>query len=266
MAATEGTPATPSDMPKCVTEERYFGPPCPPTPTGGEPCALTISADMGVWTHEQALNLTWYHNSKNCSAEAFRLAASSWEAACAVKFVQVTDPSKALFDVIDATPQEEKAMPTTIAFAFFPRQAPPHHVVCFAKMLNEGTRNIAIAVVRHELGHVLGWRHEHMWDQTPESHSLYFPDSNGNWIRELPDSNCHQLTEYDRQSIMNYLKIWEDQKARIVTDLSENDKLGSRMMYPKSEPVSLPIMPIQPTTSEPDPIIVPFDSAPHSKS
>ncbi|KAH3761009.1 hypothetical protein Pelo_7170 [Pelomyxa schiedti] len=235
MATAEGPPATPSGMSRCVTEEKYFGP--PRSVLGSGTVALTMSVDMGVWTQQQARNLTWYHNSKNCSAEAFRLAASSWEAACGATFVQVFDPSKALFDVVDATYEQESdpRLANVIAMAFFPRQAPPHHVVCFAVMQREGTRNIAIAVLRHELGHVLGWRHEHMWDQSPESRSLYFPDSQGNWIRELPDANCRQLTVYDRQSIMNYLKIWEDQRAGIVTDLSENDKLGSSMMYPKSE-------------------------------
>ena len=226
--ATEGTPAEPSEpCPlKCGTTELFA--PC--TPPGGGCCALTISADKGVWTHEQAMNLTWYHNSTYCTADTFRLAASSWEAACGVKFIQVFDPSKAVFQVVDAGENEEqdKRLANVIAFAFFPKDLPPHRVVCMALMTQ--SPKMAVAVLRHELGHVLGWRHEHMWENSEElAAKLRFSDGS----RELSDANCYQLTEYDRVSIMNYLKLWQDSAAGIVTDLSANDILGSRIVYPK---------------------------------
>jgi hypothetical protein len=77
-------------------------------------------------------------------------------------------------------------------------------------------------VVRHELGHMLGFRHEHPWDPTPacgESQSVGAPT----------DVTGRQLTAYDKSSVMHYPHC--DGISGVDMVLSPLDGDGSRSIY-----------------------------------
>jgi len=65
------------------------------------------------------------------------------------------------------------------------------------------------------LGHLLGFRHEHIWTHlTNES-----------------VGNAEAITTYDPDSIMHYQKLWDDQKNKTETKMSHLDIIGSQIIY-----------------------------------
>lgn len=137
----------------------------------------------------------------------------SWQKVCDVQFVKV--PRGGLFNIRWATAQEE-ADPRNrgvVASAFFPGEA-VRDIRLFAMLK---TQDNALGALRHEIGHTLGFRHEHTRfaaQITPES----------------PDDGIH-LTEADRKSIMNYGQLWDDINNGMVSDVSFLDGVGARLMY-----------------------------------
>ena len=73
-----------------------------------------------------------------------------------------------------------------------------------------------VGVLRHELGHVLGFRHEHIRGEAPD----VCPDES--------QTGTVDLTEYDPQSVMHYLCGSMGNKELRITAL---DKVGSRKVY-----------------------------------
>jgi hypothetical protein len=66
------------------------------------------------------------------------------------------------------------------------------------------------------LGHLLGFRHEHIWrGLTPET-----------------TEGAQKVTKYDPLSIMHYQKLFDDEARGITTKLSTLDKRGALIIYP----------------------------------
>ncbi len=76
---------------------------------------------------------------------------------------------------------------------------------------------LSLSIMRHELGHVLGFRHEHI--RTPET----------NCTGET-DTNWRALTDFDTASIMYYGSC---PNYNGTTDLSTLDRLGAGVLYGK---------------------------------
>jgi hypothetical protein len=73
-----------------------------------------------------------------------------------------------------------------------------------------------VSVLAHELGHLLGFRHEHIWIG----------------LTQETTEGAKKVTRYDKNSIMHYQKIFDDQDRGIITKLSTLDKAGARVIYP----------------------------------
>jgi len=137
---------------------------------------------------------------------AMNTATRDWEAVCAIKFHHLVEFDKSnpigleppLFDVRRANQN-----PTLLAWAFFPSSPKAErHIWIETAFFHSQTNPFSMeGVLRHELGHVLGFRHEHIREGAPISceevyHSLQVGDTTANTV---------PLTPYDRTSVMHYL-------------------------------------------------------------
>ena len=145
-------------------------------------------------------------------------AARDWEQSCPSCNVGFDHQRAA-----DAAPNNDEVlfvvrqceMYPTLGLAFFPRDGKHRQFVDVAPeaATSSFTR---VGILRHELGHVLGYRHE----QLDEDSGCYRKES-GQWDR---------ITEYDPRSVMHYpCGKAEGQNARL--ELSALDRSGHRETY-----------------------------------
>ncbi|MEX0789283.1 MAG: matrixin family metalloprotease [Actinomycetota bacterium] len=151
---------------------------------------------------------------------AMAAAAKAWEEACGVAFERLEEldesptvsPEGVLFTVrfLDAGG-------AFIASAFFPNDPPARRrVLIDPSFFSESLTFDTTGVLRHELGHVLGFRHEHIRTGAPPD----CPDE------ETGDSI--DLTRYDPKSVMHYFCGDLGSKTLEITEL---DKEGAQKVY-----------------------------------
>lgn len=120
------------------------------------------------------------------------LATKAWEDACpscAVSFRRVKAYDAApTHAVVNFIVRNVDAGGSYIAASFFPHDPPDRRFLNLDRSYYSTTFD-KVGVIRHELGHVLGYRHEHI---------AGIP---GCYVE---DSNWKPLTEYDRKSVMHY--------------------------------------------------------------
>jgi hypothetical protein len=141
-----------------------------------------------------------------------REAARAWEGACGVRFAEVPADGgePPLFRVVPTEGGE------LYAAAFFPDWSPDRRLlVVDPSYFGPSLPFDRIGVLRHELGHVLGFRHEHIrrW-----------------WLDCDPESmgDTKALTEYDSQSAMHYLCEGLGSPSLELTDV---DREGAQRVY-----------------------------------
>lgn len=132
-----------------------------------------------------------------------RRAASDWERVCGVRFEHVDGfddhediarPAPDFREDLVFTARFQDQSGTLIAAAFFPTQPPPRRKVIFdSSYFREGLRFSRVGVLRHELGHVLGFRHEHIRSGAPAA----CPD-------DTEDVTLFPFSDYDPRSVMHY--------------------------------------------------------------
>jgi len=197
---------------KVIPAEHYH---CKTQPQGAT--KLTINRDESnrrtIWGKTQRANLTWSNRTSFPDADLIA-AMNSWQNACGVKFYK--DDHNPFFTFIQASPELEKDpnYQGTIASAFFPGD--PVREVTLFKLFE--TQFNKVSVLTHELGHLLGFRHEHIWFEINEQ------------IGE-PILNAQPLTSHDPDSIMNYEKLWNDTDKGVITKLSQLDIIGAQVVY-----------------------------------
>ena len=151
---------------------------------------------------------------------AMAAAATAWEQACGVEFEHLAEldesptisPEGVLFTVrfLDAGG-------TFIASAFFPNDPPGRRrVLIDPSFFGEKLTFDTTGVLRHELGHVLGFRHEHIRTGAP-------PDCPDEETKDTID-----LTKYDPRSVMHYFCGDLGSKTLEITEL---DKEGAQKVY-----------------------------------
>jgi hypothetical protein len=157
-----------------------------------------------------------YEKAKKAVAEA----TGAWEETCGVKFGYRPDlddaagvgPAGALFSV-----REFDAGGQFIASAFFPTDPPNRRKVLLDPSFFETNLSFdTTGVLRHELGHVLGFRHEHIRSGAP-------PVCPGE-----PLDDTVLLTDYDPQSVMHYFC---GNKGTRELRISALDRIGAQQVY-----------------------------------
>jgi len=169
------------------------------------PSAFTISTFRGyenIWNQDQKTNLSYCVSTRFGAAhdtvlEAMKLASSEWERAADVRFVHDAEEdavcnstnSNIVFDInpVNLGPD------AYLARAFFPSDHRVNRNVYInataMQFPNIGPGLTLTGIMRHELGHTIGARHEHT---RPESGTCY------------EDTSWRPVTNYDPFSVMHY--------------------------------------------------------------
>ncbi len=207
----------------------------------GSRSALSVQHEDGVdarWPRSQRFELTYcvsdaFEERKAEVIESMAQAAAAWEDHAHVTFRYVPEADagceigteQVIFPVL---PPPSADAPY-FARAFFPHYETKERQVRInmASMddSKQGSDELAqnltlVGVLRHELGHVLGFRHEHTR-----------PEANYSWCFE--DENYRPITEYDSKSVMHYPQCNGEGDWSLV--LTETDKEGAAFFYPNYE-------------------------------
>ena len=153
--------------------------------------------------------------------ENMKAATKDWEDTCGVKFEY--KPKK---DESDNNYPEGVVFPVRgfrtsafLASAFFPYHKKKRRRVLISRHYFTQKEFDHIGIMRHELGHVLGFRHEHIRSGAPP----VCPSDTENKRYKTID-----LTRYDPQSCMHYFCGGVGSRELTITEL---DKQGSRKIY-----------------------------------
>lgn len=191
----------------------------------GALAVLNLNGVDKVWDGVQRYELTYCIQKSqfgptwryNLVANAMRHAAAAWSRETNVQFTHLSQyddscgPSntKVMFDVgpVYFTPYVARAF-----FPGYPRKN--RNIKVDVYQLEPPAPWTLSGVMRHELGHVLGFRHEHT---RPQAATCF------------EDNYWRGVTEYDPNSVMHYPQCNGTNTGNL--ELTELDKLGVRMIY-----------------------------------
>lgn len=187
--------------------------------------AVTKDGNVVRWQRGKELDYCVYRPTFNSDEEYqtvvanMRIATAEWSAMCGVRFRYRDDKDRdanlQLGDVLFPVVRQDGGE-NTLAMAFFPNETDVQRRIVWIFDGYYGDSFNKVGILRHELGHVLGFRHEHIRPEAPD----YFG-------QESTDDTLN-LTDYDPKSVMHYV-------AREVGDpqllFTEADKEGSLKVY-----------------------------------
>jgi hypothetical protein len=184
-----------------------------------------LSGDV-KWSKAQARNLTYCVSSASFGTRystvvsAMNSATAAWEAACGlgVNFIHLSQydsnctasQTGVVFDVRMVTGQ------SYLARAFFPNASrSARNILIDSSAFGSIAPWTLTGVLRHELGHMLGFRHEHTRLTTSGCYE---------------DSNWRALSPYDPYSVMHYPQCNGSQTGDLV--LTSYDRAACQSLYP----------------------------------
>jgi hypothetical protein len=176
------------------------------------------------WSASTAANLTYcvsqssFGSRYSAVVSAMESATGAWEATANVNFVHdgaqdsncTNRNNNVVFNVRQVNTSQY------LARAFFPSSSRRSREI-LVSVSSFGNINpwTLTGVLRHELGHTIGFRHEHT---RPESGTCF------------EDNNWRALTAYDSSSVMHYPQCNGTQNGDLV--LTNLDKTGAHALYP----------------------------------
>ncbi|NVB84919.1 MAG: hypothetical protein HOV81_41515 [Kofleriaceae bacterium] len=176
------------------------------------------------WPQSTASNLTYCISSSSFGSRysavvtAMNAATSAWEGTANVNFVHSSSldgscnarTTGVVFNVRQVSTSQY------LARSFFPSSSRRSREILISQSSFSNISPWTLAgVLRHELGHTLGFRHEHT---RPDSGACF------------EDNNWRALTAYDSSSVMHYPQCNGTQTGDLV--LTSLDKTGARSLYP----------------------------------
>jgi hypothetical protein len=201
-----------------------------------QPGALTVAVRNGTetrWGMVAKYDLTYcvsdgFGTRKQAAVDAVAAAARAWEQVAEVRFVYVpaedddcdNTNTNVLFNV-----RSGDCGSTCNATAFFPGDARSERELIIDGALTAPLPRTPVGVMTHELGHILGFRHEHIWDACTTEGEI---DSG---------LDAEHLTPVDTASVMYYLQCADATHANGY-QISEQDALGAACKYNASIPRS----------------------------
>jgi len=187
-----------------------------------------VSGRDDKWAASAALNLTYCVAQSGSGAfsasqfsavvSALSSASGAWEGVGRVNFTHVAaqdnncnaSNNNVVFDVRRATGQP------FLARSFFPSSSRrSRNVIIDSSSFSDIRPWTLTGILRHELGHTIGFRHEHT---RPEAGGVCFEDNN--W---------RALTTYDSSSVMHYPQCNGTQNGDLV--LTTRDRQGAAALY-----------------------------------
>lgn len=150
---------------------------------------------------------------------AFQAATKDWQRYANVRFIymrkQDSKCNDSNRDVLFRVSMFNNPNSNLAGRAFFPYAAASKRKIIFNKKFVQGNYNLLLWLTKHELGHVLGFRHEHAHSQNNSSCS--------------EGGRFDAVTAYDRKSVMHYQQC---NGAKRSPWLSRLDKKGAKLVYP----------------------------------
>jgi len=189
---------------------------------------LIVNRVNGVddrYSSTRALNINYCVSSASFGSRystvvnAMNAAAAAWEGTGArINFVHssaydsncTASQTGVWFDV------RQTSTTSYLARAFFPSNArSARNVLISTSAFGSISPYTLAGILRHELGHTLGFRHEHT---RPEARTCF------------EDNNWRALTSYDSRSVMHYPQCNGTNGGDLV--LTSSDSTGTRALYP----------------------------------
>jgi len=157
----------------------------------------------------------------NKTKKYMHTACTSWSSVCGVSFRQ--EDVKPLFRVVY---HHDTLDPGLLASAFFPGDA-TRILHLYPLFPFHSTRPNPVGVLRHELGHILGFGHEHVhvMDAIIKKYGSKYNET----------LNFEALTPYDSKSVMHY--YFEGIGGTTEGELTTWDETGARFYYGASEDI-----------------------------
>lgn len=184
---------------------------------------LNSNSKRNIWSQTMRQQLTYcisdqFKGLKPKLTKAFEDAVKDWQRYANVRFIYLREHDKncnssntnVLFRVNMFSDERGYA-----ARAFLPYASRSQRNILFSKKFVSGSSRILLYLTKHELGHVLGFRHEHI-----------HAENNG---RCSEGGRYSSVTSYDKLSIMHYQQC--DGKP-LKSFLSRDDKKGAAIVYP----------------------------------